>query len=236
MISATIGSNVTSIGGEAFRGCSTLTSITFKGNAPAIGGLAFDGVPNSAGVFFYKDASGFDSEDGKFAGFSASVVGAPTDSDGDGVPDKDDAFPNDSTETADTDGDGVGDNADAFPNYKGEITDSDGDGIGDNAQSSIAKTAEINTLKAQLASANSTIAEKDQEIARLSDGGLTLEQVQDGRLGSIVITPIPNTNTAILSLDIEQSDDLKTWTLYRNILESIPLPEGKKFYRFALDK
>ena len=43
-------------------------------------------------------------------------------------------------------------------------------------------------------------------------------------------------NTAILNIDIEQSDDLKTWTLYRKILESIPLPEGKKFYRFALDK
>ena len=56
------------------------------------------------------------------------------------------------------------------------------------------------------------------------------------RLGSIVITPTPNTNTAILSLDIEHSDDLKTWTLYRKILESIPMPEGKKFYRFALDR
>ena len=56
------------------------------------------------------------------------------------------------------------------------------------------------------------------------------------RLGSIVITPTPNTNTAILSLDIEQSDDLKTWNLYRKKLEIIPMPEGKKFYRFALDK
>ena len=38
------------------------------------------------------------------------------DSDGDGVSDDTDAFPNDPTEWADTDGDGVGDNADAFPN------------------------------------------------------------------------------------------------------------------------
>lgn len=42
-------------------------------------------------------------------------ISALTDSDGDGVADVDDAFPNDPTETADTDGDGVGDNADAFP-------------------------------------------------------------------------------------------------------------------------
>ena len=68
------------------------------------------------------------------------------------------------------------------------------------------------------------------------DSRPTLDEIEDGRLGSIVITPIPNTSVALLSLDIEQSDDLKTWTLYRNILESIPLPEGKKFYRFALDK
>ena len=37
------------------------------------------------------------------------------DSDGDGVYDDQDAFPDDPTETADSDSDGVGDNADAFP-------------------------------------------------------------------------------------------------------------------------
>ena len=55
------------------------------------------------------------------------------DSDGDGVGDNADAFPTDPTETSDTDGDGVGDNADDFPNDPAESTDSDGDGIGDNA-------------------------------------------------------------------------------------------------------
>ena len=37
-----------------------------------------------------------------------------SDSDGDGVGDNADAFPNDSSETYDTDGDGVGDNLDVF--------------------------------------------------------------------------------------------------------------------------
>lgn len=57
----------------------------------------------------------------------------PTDSDGDGVPDSQDAFPNDASETADADGDGVGDNGDAFPDDPAESADTDGDGVGDNA-------------------------------------------------------------------------------------------------------
>lgn len=55
------------------------------------------------------------------------------DTDGDGVKDNLDAFPNDATETVDTDNDGVGDNADAFPNDATETVDTDGDGVGDNA-------------------------------------------------------------------------------------------------------
>jgi hypothetical protein len=43
------------------------------------------------------------------------------DGDGDGVPDEDDAFPNDPTETKDTDGDGVGDNADIVASVSNDI-------------------------------------------------------------------------------------------------------------------
>lgn len=42
-------------------------------------------------------------------------IDIPVDTDGDGVPDKEDAFPKDPAETKDTDGDGVGDNADEAP-------------------------------------------------------------------------------------------------------------------------
>ena len=67
------------------------------------------------------------------------------DSDGDGVPDDEDAFPDDPEESVDTDGDGIGDNADedddgdgvpddedAFPLNPAETEDTDGDGIGNN--------------------------------------------------------------------------------------------------------
>ncbi|WP_337833622.1 DUF4114 domain-containing protein [Desulfonema magnum] len=58
---------------------------------------------------------------------------APVDTDGDGVKDGSDAFPNDASEWADSDKDGVGDNADAFPNDPNEQVDTDDDGTGNNA-------------------------------------------------------------------------------------------------------
>ena len=64
---------------------------------------------------------------------TAPIITSSFDSDGDGVPDSDDAFPFDASETTDTDGDGVGDNSDPFPDDASETVDSDGDGVGDNA-------------------------------------------------------------------------------------------------------
>ena len=58
---------------------------------------------------------------------------AEIDTDGDGIPDSEDAFPEDPTEWEDTDGDGIGNNADAFDNDPTEWLDSDADGIGNNA-------------------------------------------------------------------------------------------------------
>tara|TARA_Y100000588_G_scaffold395211_1_gene521347 strand:+ start:5371 stop:8790 length:3420 start_codon:yes stop_codon:yes gene_type:complete len=55
------------------------------------------------------------------------------DSDGDGISDDNDIFPDNPLESKDSDGDGVGDNSDAFPNNALESKDSDGDGVGDNS-------------------------------------------------------------------------------------------------------
>jgi hypothetical protein len=49
------------------------------------------------------------------------------DSDGDGVVDSEDAFPNDPTEWLDSDNDGMGDNSDRFPNKVTPAGDMDGD-------------------------------------------------------------------------------------------------------------
>jgi parallel beta-helix repeat protein len=61
-----------------------------------------------------------------------TIFAACDDSDGDGVPDSEDAFPDDPNEWADSDDDGVGDNGDAFPSDPAEWADSDGDSVGDN--------------------------------------------------------------------------------------------------------
>ena len=53
------------------------------------------------------------------------------DDDGDGIPDSDDAFPTDSSESVDSDNDGTGDNADAFPSNSQYQLDSDNDGMPD---------------------------------------------------------------------------------------------------------
>ncbi|MGB2984398.1 MAG: hypothetical protein WBE26_00830 [Phycisphaerae bacterium] len=80
------------------------------------------------------------------SGVASLVISDPaTDSDGDGVADEADAFPDNPDETTDTDGDGVGNKADpdddddgvddaddAFPLDPSETLDSDGDSVGDN--------------------------------------------------------------------------------------------------------
>jgi len=60
------------------------------------------------------------------------------DNDGDGSPNSQDAFPDDSTQQKDSDGDGYGDNSngnspDRWPNDPNEWNDTDGDRVGDNS-------------------------------------------------------------------------------------------------------
>ncbi len=56
----------------------------------------------------------------------------PEDSDGDGIPDEEDEFPDDPSESKDSDGDGIGDNSDNSPEVPNpDQTDNDNDGVGD---------------------------------------------------------------------------------------------------------
>ena len=119
--------------------------------------------------------------------------------------------------------------------------------LGENDQSIMAEInemkAQLQTLVASVAEKDAQIAEKDAKIAELEQGGggqsfeQVLEQVRDARAGSVVLTVDPNGDNITLGLTIEQSDNLIEWTkLDGEMTRTIPIPDGKKFYRFALDK
>ena len=102
--------------------------------------------------------------------------------------------------------------------------------------------AQLQTLVASVAEKDAQIAEKDAKIAELEQGGggqsieEVLEQVRDARAGSVVLTVDPEGDNITLGLTIEQSDNLIEWTkLDGEMTRTIPIPDGKKFYRFALD-
>ena len=65
----------------------------------------------------------------------------------------------------------------------------------------------------------------------------TLDEVRDARAGSVVLSVDPDGEDITLGITIEQSDNLLDWTKLKGELSrTIPIPDGKKFYRFALDK
>ena len=162
--------------------------------------------------------------DNKIAWYE-TLGGGAKDSDGDGVNDDEDAFPDDPSETADSDKDGVGDNADAFPNDPTEVADCDNDGVGDNEDR---RSPQI------IAALESQITQLQSQIAELSSRP-TIEQLQDARNGSVVISA--DNGNATISFNIEESSDLKAWQKTGDkITKTIQLKDGKRFYRFALDK
>ena len=331
----TIGEGVSEIRWAAFTSCQNLISIIFKGNAPEI----ISNPSNISAYFTYKSesamiinstATGF-GDTGSVGQFPLIVISV-TDSDGDGVSDDEDAFPNDPNESADYDNDGVGDNADSkHPETIKELEDQISSLQEQVDQLSLRPTVEeLTALEAerdsrpskeaydaviaerdarptaeqlavvvaerdarpsqaaldaviaerdarptaeQLASVeaqrdarptaeelaavvaqrdalptqvayDAVIAERDarpttEQLAAVEaerDAKLTTEEITDLRVGSVLIEPINGTNTAILSLDLEQSNNLKDWSTYKQLLEVIPVPEGIGFFRFALDK
>ncbi len=135
-------------------------------------GVSFDHsltVGAGATVDFVIGPGGWDSYDstGLKATITAAFTPGPADSDGDGVPDAEDAFPDDSTEWSDNDGDGIGDNADTDDDNDGlldteedangngvvdagetdpNIADTDGDGVND-ADDAFPLDGEVSTIE-----------------------------------------------------------------------------------------
>ena len=72
------------------------------------------------------------------------------------------------------------------------------------------------------------------EIGKLCERP-TLEEIQDGRSGSILLRPSQNDNTITIDLRVEESGDLIDWQpTERTLSGTFPLSGNKKFYRFSL--
>lgn len=100
---------------------------------PAVaGGKVCDNGCEYDGGVNVEDGTTSHIPNGNTCGTNSTDAPPPTtdpDSDGDGVTDQDDDFPNDPGETTDSDGDGVGDNGDTAPE---DPTNGSDDGTGDN--------------------------------------------------------------------------------------------------------
>jgi hypothetical protein len=73
-------------------------------------------------------------------------------------------------------------------------------------------------------------------VVQERDTRLTLGEVKDARLGSVVLQPDRANNSIKIRFSIEETDDFRSWTSPGGINELImPLEAGKKFYRFALE-
>ena len=72
------------------------------------------------------------------------------------------------------------------------------------------------------------------EMAELSQRP-TLQQVRDGRPGSVLLSVDSEAGSVTLGFTVEESEDLITWTPVEGpgVSQTLTLPEGKRFYRFA---
>ena len=96
------------------------------------------------------------------------------------------------------------------------------------------KCNQVVSLSEEIETLNETIIDKIIEIGKLCERP-TLEEIQDGRSGSILLRPNPNDNTITIDLTVEESGDLVEWQpAERTLSGTFPLSGDKKFYRFSL--
>ena len=210
----------------------------------------------ASNVTFLQDGTDVTADfvwDGAGTGSFTGVLTNPnsSDSDGDGVNDSEDAFPNDASETVDTDSDGVGDNADAFPNDPNESVDTDGDNVGDNADTFPSDATETVDTDGDGVGDNGDVhpGYNDAELSTYlsnnsyivddgtgggTGGGLTEQDLIDLRIGSQMAS-IAN-DQATLQVVIEQSDDLGTWSTLQTERVTVDAPAGtsKQFFRYRM--
>ena len=97
------------------------------------------------------------------------------------------------------------------------------------------KCTEVATLNDEIDLLNESIIDKIIEIGKLCERP-SLDEIQEGRIGSVVLRPNLSDNTITINLAIEESSDLIEWKQIDQIISTtLPLNEDKKFYRFAAE-
>ena len=111
-------------------------------------------------------------------------------------------------------------------------SDSDNDGITDGAE----VEAGLNINKPEnIADAVRILIEARDAAISERDSRPTLEELQDARLGSVVLLPNSTSKTIRLRFCIEESNELGVWTNREEEAEvEIPLATGKNFFRFSV--
>jgi hypothetical protein len=92
----------------------------------------------------------------------------------------------------------------------------------------------VSSNETEIGSLESTVSSNETEIATLSQRP-TLQEVRDGRPGSVLLSVDSETGSVVLDFTVEESEDLITWTPVAGpgVSQTLTLPEGKRFYRFA---
>ena len=95
--------------------------------------------------------------------------------------------------------------------------------------------AKLEQLEARIPTLEAAIVERDEKIALLEKRP-TMEQLMEGRPAGILLQVDEDGKGEVtLSLRIEQSEDLLNWTPVEEVIKhTFPIPDNKRFYRFAL--
>ncbi|MGB0460241.1 MAG: leucine-rich repeat protein, partial [Opitutales bacterium] len=257
LASITIGNGVTSIGSDAFDNCSSLTSITFEGPPPAFDLYTLTGTSSEPLLYYktypeayrvYKETynlplvylgppiiqvqpQGAIATSGETVNLSVSA----TDVQGsaltyqwmrNGVDIADEVSATLSISSIASSDSG---------SYQVKVTNNEGTTVSEAANVSLV-ASQLYTQQQYDAALTTgfNLGVQSAQNAQ-ADGWYTEEQLVDLRAGSVLLTPQSN-GSATLSLQIERSDDLNTWTSHPDDLVEVnmPMPQGTQFYRFKM--
>ena len=237
--SITIPNSVTSIGGYAFNGCAGLTSMNIPNSVTSIGSYAFYDCTSLTSVTIPNSVTSIG--DGAFSYcFSLTTITIPSSVTSIGS----NAFSNS----------GLG-SVFLSPNLSSSQISQAGfpstavfyvGSVG--LPTSMASQADLATTQAQLATTQAELATTKSQITTAINEGkasgiasvtaspntwslFTTSQIQNMAVGDLVLTRTNGSNL-VLNYDIEQSEDLQTWTTYQGYaLPLTNLPTNKAFVR-----